>query len=63
VRTIERAIDPLAHRLGGDHLLRDPLDHLEAEGFDVEGVERRKAGFVEVVTARKPADDRVAAAA
>jgi ubiquinone/menaquinone biosynthesis C-methylase UbiE len=54
VRLIERIIDPLARRLGGDHLLRDPLDHLADEGFAVEDVERRKAGLVELVRARRP---------
>jgi ubiquinone/menaquinone biosynthesis C-methylase UbiE len=55
VRAIERVVDPIAHRLGGDHMLREPLDHLSAEGFEVDEVERRKAGFVELVAAHKPA--------
>jgi ubiquinone/menaquinone biosynthesis C-methylase UbiE len=55
VRTLERTIDPIAHRLGGDHMLREPLDHLRAEGFEIDELERRKAGFVELVVARKPA--------
>lgn len=55
VRTIERIVDPIAHRLGGDHMLREPLEHLSAEGFEIDEVERRKAGFVELVAARKAA--------
>jgi ubiquinone/menaquinone biosynthesis C-methylase UbiE len=55
VRTIQRVIDPLAHRFGGDHLLREPLETLKAEGFEIEDVQRLKAGFVELVSARKPA--------
>jgi ubiquinone/menaquinone biosynthesis C-methylase UbiE/predicted ester cyclase len=55
VRTIQRIAEPFAHRFGGDHLLREPLDHLEAEGFQVDEVERQKAGWVELVAARKPA--------
>jgi SAM-dependent methyltransferase len=55
VRTIQRLIDPLAHRFGGDHLLREPLGRLDAEGFRVEQLRRSKAGFVELVAARKPA--------
>jgi ubiquinone/menaquinone biosynthesis C-methylase UbiE len=55
VRTIQRVIDPLAHRFGGDHLLREPLEHLDGEGFEVEQLKRSKAGFVELVSARKPA--------
>jgi len=55
MRTVQRLLDPLAHRLGGDHLLREPLDHLRAEGFEIEQVKRSKAGYVELVSARKPA--------
>jgi ubiquinone/menaquinone biosynthesis C-methylase UbiE/predicted ester cyclase len=54
VRTIQRVLDPLAHRFGGDHLLREPLDHLAAEGFEVEEVKRAKAGWVELSAACKP---------
>jgi ubiquinone/menaquinone biosynthesis C-methylase UbiE len=63
VRMIERAIDPLARRFGGDHLLREPLDHLRAEGFEIEEVDRRKAGIVELVSARKPAHEGTAVGA
>jgi ubiquinone/menaquinone biosynthesis C-methylase UbiE len=55
VRAIQRLIDPLANRFGGDHLLREPLEPLVDEGFEVEGLQRSKAGFVELVAARKPA--------
>jgi ubiquinone/menaquinone biosynthesis C-methylase UbiE len=55
VRAIERIVDPLAYRFGGDHMLREPLDHLKTEGFEIDEVERRKAGFVELVAARRPA--------
>jgi ubiquinone/menaquinone biosynthesis C-methylase UbiE len=54
VRTIQRGLEPFAHRFGGDHLLREPLDHLTAEGFEVDEVKRLKAGWVELVSARKP---------
>ncbi len=54
VRTIQRIGEPFAHRFGGDHLLREPLDHLADEGFDVDEVRRQKAGWVELVSARKP---------
>jgi SAM-dependent methyltransferase/predicted ester cyclase len=54
VRTIQSVLDPLAHRFGGDHLLREPLDQLAAEGFEVDDVKRQKAGWVELVSARKP---------
>jgi ubiquinone/menaquinone biosynthesis C-methylase UbiE len=54
VRVIQRLLEPLAHRFGGDHLLRDPLDHLAAEGFEIAEIVRLKAGYVELVAARKP---------
>ena len=55
VRTIQRVLEPFAHRYGGDHLLREPLDHLARESFRVEEVKRSKAGWVELVSATKPA--------
>jgi ubiquinone/menaquinone biosynthesis C-methylase UbiE len=55
VRAIQRLIDPLAHRFGGDNLLREPLELLAEEAFEVEEVKRSKAGFVELVAARNPA--------
>jgi ubiquinone/menaquinone biosynthesis C-methylase UbiE len=54
VRTVERALEPLTVRLEGDHLMREPLDHLEPVGFQVEQVERSKWGIVERVSAVKP---------
>jgi len=53
-RVVERLLEPLMLRFEGDHLLREPLDHLRAEGFDVERDERSKLGLVERVAARKP---------
>jgi hypothetical protein len=50
----QRLLDPLAVRFEADHLLREPLVHLRAEGFDVEQLERSKLGIVERVAARKP---------
>jgi ubiquinone/menaquinone biosynthesis C-methylase UbiE len=54
VRVGQRLLDPLAHRLDGDHLLREPLEHLRAEGFVVDELERSKRGIVERVAATKP---------
>jgi ubiquinone/menaquinone biosynthesis C-methylase UbiE len=54
VRAVEKTIEPLAVRFGGDHLTREPLEHLEAEGFVVEEVKRSRFGIVEQVAARKP---------
>jgi ubiquinone/menaquinone biosynthesis C-methylase UbiE/predicted ester cyclase len=55
VRAIQRLLDPLAHRFGGDHLLREPLEHLHAADFEVDEISRQKAGWVELVAAHKPA--------
>ena len=54
VKVFEQLLEPIAVRFGGDHLTREPLDLLRAEGFTVEAVERSKLGIVELVTARKP---------
>ncbi len=53
VRIAQRALQPL-FRMQGDSLLREPLEQLRAEGFDVERLERSKWGIVERVAARKP---------
>lgn len=55
VRAVQRALDPLAVHFEADHLVRDPLDHLEGAGFAVETVLRSKLGIVERCAARKPA--------
>jgi ubiquinone/menaquinone biosynthesis C-methylase UbiE len=54
VRTIQRALEPIAVWLEGDHLVREPLDLLRAETFEIEEVERWKLGIVERTAARKP---------
>lgn len=54
VRLGQRLLEPLAVRFEADHLLREPLEHLRVEGFEVERVERLKLGIVERVAARKP---------
>jgi SAM-dependent methyltransferase len=53
VRLLQRLLDPIANRYAGDHLLRDPLDHLAPLGFSVEFCARSRAGIVERVVARK----------
>jgi ubiquinone/menaquinone biosynthesis C-methylase UbiE len=53
VRAAQRLLEPLTVRFEGDHLLREPLDALAAEGFEVERLERSKWGIVERVAARK----------
>jgi len=54
VRIGERLIEPLSIRFGADHLTREPLEHLRAEGFEIEELERSKLGIVERIAARKP---------
>jgi ubiquinone/menaquinone biosynthesis C-methylase UbiE len=55
IRAVQRLLDPLTVRFEGDHLLREPLEHLEAEAFEVERFERSKWGIVERAAARKAA--------
>jgi ubiquinone/menaquinone biosynthesis C-methylase UbiE len=55
VRFIQRLIEPFSVRFGADHLTREPLTHVHAQGFEVEELERSKWGIVERVLARKPA--------
>ena len=55
VRAIQRLLDWITIRTEGDHLVRDPLVHLQEEGFEIERVERLKWGIVERVAARRPA--------
>ncbi len=55
VRAVQRALEVVTLRLEGDHLLRRPLEHVAAEGFEIEHQERHKGGMVERISARKPA--------
>ncbi len=54
VRLGQRLLEPLMLRFEGDHLLREPIEHLAAEGFEVEQLLRSKLGIVERIAARKP---------
>jgi ubiquinone/menaquinone biosynthesis C-methylase UbiE len=54
IRIGQRLLEPLMLRFEHDHLLREPLEHLRAEGFEVERLGRSKLGIVERVAARKP---------
>jgi ubiquinone/menaquinone biosynthesis C-methylase UbiE len=55
VRVVQRVLDHFTVPREGDHQLREPLDHLRAEGFEILKLERKKLGIVERVAARKPA--------
>ena len=54
VRAVQRVLNLITTRFEGDHLCREPLNHLRAEGLEVEHLERSKWGIVERVTVRKP---------
>jgi ubiquinone/menaquinone biosynthesis C-methylase UbiE len=54
VRGVQRLLAPAFVRFGADHLLREPLEHVQAEGFSIELLERSKLGLVERLLARKP---------
>jgi hypothetical protein len=53
VRTVQRLLDPLFVRFEADHLMREPLDHVNEEGFEVEWLERSGWGIVERLSACK----------
>jgi ubiquinone/menaquinone biosynthesis C-methylase UbiE len=54
IRAAQHLLDPLAVRFEADHLAREPLEHLLAEGLVVDELERSKLGIVERVAAHKP---------
>lgn len=54
IRAAQRLIDPLAVRFAADHLMREPLRHLQPTGFAIERLERYGLGIVERITARRP---------
>jgi hypothetical protein len=56
IRAVQRTLEPLAVRFAADHLLREPLDIVRAQGFVVEEIERHKLGIIEFLAASKPAN-------
>jgi ubiquinone/menaquinone biosynthesis C-methylase UbiE len=54
VRLLQRVLDPLTVLLEQDHLVREPLHHVESAGLVVERLERSKLGIVERLAAYKP---------
>ncbi|SRR5712692_2798091 len=54
IHATQRLMEPIWVRFHSDSLLRRPLDHVEAEGFNIERHQRLKWGIVERVVARKP---------
>ena len=53
VRLGQRVLEPLMLRFEGDHLLREPVEHLRADGFEIDQLLRSKFGIVERIAARK----------
>ena len=51
---VQWLLEQLTVRLEGEHMLRRPLEHVQAEGFEVQHTERSKAGIIERIVARKP---------
>jgi ubiquinone/menaquinone biosynthesis C-methylase UbiE len=54
VRLVQRILEPLAVLIDHDHLLREPLRHVEEVGLVVESLERSKLGIVERIQTSKP---------
>jgi len=54
VRAGQRLLEPLMLRFQADHLTREPLDHLRAEGLEIEELHRWACGIMERVSARRP---------
>ena len=55
VRVIQRAMETATVPMQGEHFLRRPLRHVQAQGFRIEQHERFNLGLVERLAARKPA--------
>jgi ubiquinone/menaquinone biosynthesis C-methylase UbiE len=53
IRGLERLLDPLAVRTQADHLLREPVETVQAAGFRIDYLQRQKLGIVERLIARK----------
>lgn len=51
VRFVERLWEPIGIRQAGDHMLRDPVDHLASAGFAIESLQRDRFGVVERLVA------------
>jgi ubiquinone/menaquinone biosynthesis C-methylase UbiE len=54
VRAVQWLLELVTVPLGGEHFRRRPLEHVRAQGFQVQHQERFKMGIVERLAARKP---------
>jgi ubiquinone/menaquinone biosynthesis C-methylase UbiE len=55
VRALQRVLELVTIPVGEEHFLRRPVNHVRAQGFQVERQERFKLGLIERLAARKPA--------
>lgn len=53
IRGIERLLESYTVRTQADHLLREPVECVQAAGFHIEYLKRQKLGIVERLIARK----------
>ena len=53
----QKGIEFFTRRLEGEHMTRRPLEHVEAEGFQIHERERMRAGIVERIVATKPNEE------
>jgi ubiquinone/menaquinone biosynthesis C-methylase UbiE len=56
-RAVQRLLEVVTVPLQGEHFLRRPLRHVQAQGLTIERRERFKLGLTERLAARKPAPD------
>ncbi|MGG7575969.1 class I SAM-dependent methyltransferase [Streptomyces sirii] len=54
LRALQRLLELVTVPLGGEHVLRRPLRHVQAAGLRIEQRDRFKLGIVERLAARKP---------
>ncbi len=54
IRAGQLLLDPLAVRFEGDHIAREPREHLQAEKLVIDHDHRSKLGIVERIAAHKP---------
>ena len=53
IRGLERLLDSYTVRTQADHLLREPVETVQAAGFSIDYLKRQKLGIVERLIARK----------
>lgn len=58
-RGVQRLLELVTVPLAGEHFLRRPLVTVQGLGYQIDAVERFKAGLVERLAARKPGDSQV----